>query len=69
MMSNPNQVIVADVETGQPKLTFEGHSSPVKSVAYSKDGKTLVSAIDQEADRSVPVSIHHPVAKLRGEFA
>src|SRR5206468_3316509 len=38
------EVKVWDAQTGQEQLTLNGHTSVVKSVAFSPDGKRIVSA-------------------------
>jgi WD40 repeat protein/serine/threonine protein kinase len=42
-VSSDNMVKVWDVQTGQQTLTLKGHTVPVTSVAFSHDGKRLVS--------------------------
>ncbi len=42
--SSDNSVKVWDVNTGQPALEFKGHSSPVESVAFNRDGMLPVRA-------------------------
>lgn len=37
-------VTIWDVATGQPIRTFKGHKEPISQVAYSADGRVLVSA-------------------------
>jgi WD40 repeat protein len=40
------QIILVDVETGGDLRLFEGFNGPVESLAFSPDGKTLISAGD-----------------------
>jgi WD40 repeat protein len=42
----PGEVQVLDAATGQPRHTLGGHSSPVRCLAFSPDGKYLVSGSD-----------------------
>jgi WD40 repeat protein len=59
-------VKVWDLKTGQAQLAFNGHSREVLAVAFSRDGKRLVSA---GADQSAIVwdaATGKPVVTLRG---
>ncbi|HEY9284728.1 MAG TPA: WD40 repeat domain-containing protein, partial [Pyrinomonadaceae bacterium] len=41
--TNENPVKIWDAETGEPKLTLEGHEKGVLALAFSPDGRTLLS--------------------------
>jgi WD40 repeat protein len=38
------EIILWDIETGQPRMTLRGHSSPVMAMAFAPDGQSLASA-------------------------
>jgi len=44
-------VKVWDVASGQETLTLKGHRGPVLSVAFTSDGRRLVSGSDDETVR------------------
>ncbi|HEY7426476.1 MAG TPA: sigma-70 family RNA polymerase sigma factor [Gemmataceae bacterium] len=43
----PHEVRVCDVTTGKVRLRLTGHQKPVSCLAYSPDGKTIVTAGDE----------------------
>jgi WD40 repeat protein len=42
------EIILWDFETGRPRTTLQGHSSPVAAMAFAPDGRSLVSAANSE---------------------
>ena len=53
--SSDNTIKIWDVETGTEKFTLEGHSSSVKAIALTPDGKTLISASDFWWDNTIKI--------------
>jgi WD40 repeat protein len=46
--SDDENVKVWDVTTGQEVLTLSGHSRPISGVAFSRDGRRLVSSCGKQ---------------------
>ena len=59
------RVRVWDVGTGRG-TDFTGHSEAIESLAFSADGKSLVSASDDETARIWEAGTGRPLAELRG---
>jgi WD40 repeat protein len=45
-MPKPGKIILFDMESGRKRETLTGHKTDVSSLAYSPDGRFLVSNAD-----------------------
>jgi len=55
-----------DTESGKEVRTFEGHTAPVNAVAFSVDGKRIVSGSDDRTIRVWDVEMGKSVQTLKG---
>lgn len=55
---------VWNVADGQPVVTLEGHTHPLKSAAFSPDGQRIVTASDDNTARVYRVVTLSEFAKL-----
>src|SRR5215475_13643459 len=61
-----NTVKLWDVGTRQQLVTLKGHRSPVTSIAFSSDGKTLATGSEDKTIKLWDVGMRRELATLKG---
>jgi roadblock/LC7 domain-containing protein len=65
--TNENPIKLWDAQTGELKLTLEGHDKGVLSLAFSRDGRTLASGSYDDTARLWDAQTGEPKLKLEEE--
>src|SRR5262249_23479635 len=63
---NPDKARLLSVRDGSERLSYEGHSKPVISVAFSPDGKRLATGSDDTSIRLWDTATGQPLRALQG---